>query len=62
MAGGWIAANLLFAVTGVPLLAAGAKVAWEAHVVGLLVGLVLIGPVWRLVCPDSARAEAKSSR
>jgi membrane associated rhomboid family serine protease len=62
MAGGWVAANLLFAVTGVSLLIAGAKVAWEAHVVGLLVGLVLIGPVWRLVRPDSARTETKSSR
>jgi membrane associated rhomboid family serine protease len=49
LAGGWIAVNLLLAVTGVSPLMPGARIAWEAHVVGLLVGLVLIEPVWRLV-------------
>ena len=58
MSGGWIAANLLMAVTGGLPLVGGTKVAWEAHVVGLVVGLVLIGPVWRLVRPE----QAKSSR
>jgi membrane associated rhomboid family serine protease len=48
LAGGWIAANLLLAITGVSPLMPGAKIAWEAHVVGLVAGLLLIGPVWRL--------------
>ena len=56
LTGGWIAANLLFALTGVSPLMGGAKVAWEAHVVGLLVGLLLIGPVWRMVQGGPHRA------
>jgi membrane associated rhomboid family serine protease len=58
MSGGWVAANLLLAFTGASPLIGGARVAWEAHVVGLIAGLLLIGPVWRLVRPE----EAKSSR
>jgi membrane associated rhomboid family serine protease len=53
MTGGWVAANLLFAITGASPLMQGAKIAWEAHIVGLLAGLLLIGPVWRLVRPST---------
>lgn len=44
---GWAAANLLLAVFGTIPFMPGAKVAWEAHIAGYVVGLVLIGPVAR---------------
>jgi membrane associated rhomboid family serine protease len=41
--------NLLFALTGLfPGLPAGVGVAWEAHVIGFVAGLLLIGPLARL--------------
>jgi membrane associated rhomboid family serine protease len=49
LAGGWIAANLLLAITGASPLMPGAKIAWEAHVVGLVAGLLLIEPAVRLI-------------
>jgi membrane associated rhomboid family serine protease len=46
MGGGWIAINLLIAVLGGGFLpgSGGAGVAWEAHLAGFAVGLVLITP------------------
>lgn len=44
----WIAVNLVIAVVGnVPGLG-GAGVAWEAHIIGLVFGLAVIGPLTRL--------------
>jgi membrane associated rhomboid family serine protease len=50
MAGGWIVINLLFAVIGGGFLpgAGNAGVAWEAHLAGFAVGVLLIGPLSRL--------------
>ncbi len=44
----WIIANVALGVSGLTPFAAGATVAWQAHVVGLLAGLILIGPFARL--------------
>jgi membrane associated rhomboid family serine protease len=48
LGGGWVAVNLLLALFNVTPLMPGARIAWEAHVAGLLAGLLLIGPFWRL--------------
>jgi membrane associated rhomboid family serine protease len=50
LGGFWIVLNLLIAVFGASLLpgAGGAGVAWEAHIAGFIVGLVLVGPFSRL--------------
>jgi len=42
---GWLAANALLAVFGGVAFMSGAKVAWEAHIAGFVVGLVLIKPL-----------------
>lgn len=47
-AAAWIGLNLFIGLTGFAPGAAGVAVAWEAHVVGLLVGLLLIGPWARI--------------
>jgi membrane associated rhomboid family serine protease len=57
LAGGWIVANLLLAITGASPLMPGAKVAWEAHVVGLIAGILLIGPAWKLVRGGAPQAD-----
>lgn len=43
----WIVVNALMGVAGAPLMA-GARVAWEAHIAGFAVGLLLIEP-WRAI-------------
>ena len=50
MGGGWVAINGLIAVFGSGFLpgSGGAGVAWEAHIVGFVVGVLLIGPFARL--------------
>lgn len=53
LGGGWVLANLILAITGAAPLMEGARIAWEAHIAGLLAGLVLIGPFWRLAGKSS---------
>jgi membrane associated rhomboid family serine protease len=53
MAGAWIVLNLIFAVVGFPL-ADGQPIGWQAHLAGYAAGLLLIGPVHRLLRIDSA--------
>lgn len=50
MGGGWLAVNLIIAVVGGGFLpgAGSAGVAWEAHLTGFLMGVLLIGPFARL--------------
>lgn len=50
MGGGWLAINLIIAVVGGSFLpgAGSAGVAWEAHIAGFIVGVLLIGPFARL--------------
>ena len=47
-AGAWIALNLIIAVVGNLPSLGGDGVAWEAHLIGLLFGLVTIAPLTRL--------------
>lgn len=49
---GWILVNAILAVTGVTPLMAGARIAWEAHIGGFIVGVLLIGPFVRLAGPS----------
>ena len=50
LGGGWIAVNLIIAVVGGSFFpgAGAAGVAWEAHLAGFAVGVLLIGPLGRL--------------
>ncbi len=50
MGGGWLAINLIIAVFGGSFMpgTGNAGVAWEAHVAGFVVGVLLIGPFARL--------------
>lgn len=50
LAGAWVVVNLLVAVFGFPG-SGGAGIAWEAHLAGFAIGLVLIGPAARLARP-----------
>lgn len=40
----WIGVNVFIGVSGFAPGAEGARIAWEAHVIGLVAGLLLIGP------------------
>ena len=44
----WMAVNLVTGLIGYAPGAEGAQVAWEAHAVGFLVGLIAIGPLARM--------------
>ena len=48
MGGGWVIANLLIAVVGFAPGAGGAQVAWDVHLWGFGLGLLLIEPLGRL--------------
>ena len=49
MAAAWVAANLAIALVGLDLGTGNAPIAWEAHLIGYAVGLLLIGPLaWAL--------------
>ena len=50
MGGGWLAINLIIALVGGSFLpgSGSAGVAWEAHIAGFVVGVLLIGPFARL--------------
>jgi membrane associated rhomboid family serine protease len=48
MGAGWIITNLITAITGLTPGAGGASVAWQVHLVGFALGLILIGPIGRL--------------
>jgi membrane associated rhomboid family serine protease len=45
----WVVANVLIGTVGLGGVSGGAPIAWEAHVAGYAVGLLLIGPVARLL-------------
>jgi membrane associated rhomboid family serine protease len=47
MAAAFIIVNLLYGIFGTPLMEPGVVVAWEAHVVGFIAGLLLVGPFAR---------------
>jgi membrane associated rhomboid family serine protease len=44
---GWLIVNLIMAVTGSLLSAGTGAIAWEAHLIGFVVGVLLIGPFAR---------------
>jgi membrane associated rhomboid family serine protease len=44
MAAAWVVANVIIGVVGFAPGAGGAIVAWQVHIIGFFVGLVLIGP------------------
>jgi membrane associated rhomboid family serine protease len=52
---GWLIVNLVMAVTGTLLSMGAGEIAWEAHLVGFVVGVVLIGPFarWAGVAPEA---------
>lgn len=52
---GWMAANAVTGLIGYAPGAEGAQIAWEAHAVGFLVGLLAIGPLGRLFGKGPAR-------
>jgi membrane associated rhomboid family serine protease len=56
MGGGWIAINVIIAVFGGSFMpgAGNAGVAWEAHIAGFIVGVLLIGPFARLAPAEEA--------
>jgi len=56
MGGGWLAINLIIALVGGAFLpgAGNAGVAWEAHLAGFAVGVLLIGPFARLAPKEPA--------
>ena len=45
MAAAWAIVNVVIGWVGLAAISGGAPIAWEAHLVGYAVGLVLIGPV-----------------
>ena len=45
----WVIINALMAVFGATPFMPGAQIAWEAHIAGFIAGVLLIGPVARLV-------------
>lgn len=47
----WMAANLIVGLIGLAPGADGARIAWEAHAVGFLFGLLAIGPLGRWFAP-----------
>ena len=48
---GWLIVNLLMAVTGSLLTMGAGGVAWEAHLIGFVAGVLLIGPFARWAGP-----------
>ena len=57
----WIGVNVLIGLTGFAPGMQGAAVAWEAHVIGLVAGLALIGPWARLFGRPAAPAASFDS-
>lgn len=51
LGGGWLAVNLLIAVLGFAPGFAGVAVAWDVHIAGFVIGVLLIGPLVRLFTP-----------
>lgn len=51
LGGGWLAVNLLIAVLGFAPGFAGVAVAWDVHIAGFVIGVLLIGPLVRLFAP-----------
>jgi membrane associated rhomboid family serine protease len=48
LAASWVVVNLVVGLTGLAPGVEGAGIAWQAHLVGFAVGLILIGPFARL--------------
>jgi len=51
MAAVWMGLNLLVGVIGLSASGMGARIAWEAHAAGFLVGILAVGPLGRLFPP-----------
>jgi len=54
---GWLIVNLVMAVTGSLLTLGAGAVAWEAHLVGFVVGVLLIGPFARWAALQPSKRE-----
>ncbi|MFY8208334.1 MAG: rhomboid family intramembrane serine protease [Caulobacter sp.] len=54
---GWLVVNLVLAVTGSLLTMGAGGVAWEAHLIGFAVGVLLIGPFARWAGPGAEIAD-----
>lgn len=50
-AAGWMAVNAAVGLIGFAPGADGARIAWEAHAVGFVVGILAIGPLGRMFAP-----------
>ncbi len=51
LGGGWLAVNLLVAVLGLAPGLGGGAIAWDVHLAGFVIGVLLIGPLVRLFAP-----------
>jgi len=51
MAAVWMGLNLLVGVIGLSASGMGARIAWEAHAAGFVVGILAVGPLGRLFPP-----------
>ena len=51
LGGGWLAVNLLVAVLGFAPGFGGVAIAWDVHLAGFVIGVLLIGPLVRLFAP-----------
>jgi membrane associated rhomboid family serine protease len=49
MALSWVVVNVLIGLVGLDAVSGGAPIAWEAHLAGYAVGLLLVGPTVRLL-------------
>jgi len=54
MAAVWMGLNLVIGLIGLSAVGLGARIAWEAHAAGFLVGILAIGPIGRLFPPGIA--------
>jgi len=51
LGGGWLVVNLLIAVLGFAPGFGGVAVAWDVHLAGFVIGVLLVGPAVRLFAP-----------
>lgn len=62
MAAAWIGVNVLIGVLGFDPASGVRSVAWEAHIIGMLAGLILIGPFVRVFGSATAASAVESHR